>query len=197
MEMSHNEEVHVTDTPVKKPRTRAKVISKVEAPSTDSTDTPDKPVKPEKKSRTRTKVIPKVEIPIVVKEPEVEVPIVVKEPEVEVPIVVKEPEVEVPIVVKEPEVEVPIVVKEPEVERPIVVKESKKKSKPEKVPRIILTPEERKERQRIRNSQRGKRVRKTIPIKHCDVCNCDIKWDNMSSHKKSLRHSNNALNYVE
>jgi hypothetical protein len=162
MEMSHNEEVHVTDTPVKKPRTRAKVISKVEAPSTDSTDTPDKPVKPEKKPRTRAKVIPKVEIPV------------------------KEPEVEVLIVVKEPEVEVPIVVKEP-----------KKKSKPEKVPRIILTPEERKERQRLRNINRGKRVRKTIPIKHCDVCNCDIKWDNMSSHKKSLRHSNNALNYVE
>lgn len=61
----------------------------------------------------------------------------------------------------------------------------------------LMTPEELKEYRKYYNDRRTNRVRKTIPIHHCDICNCDIKWDHMSTHRKSLKHKNNELKMNE
>lgn len=60
-----------------------------------------------------------------------------------------------------------------------------------------MTPEELKEYKKYYNSRRINRTRKNIPIKHCDVCNCDITWDNMSKHVKTNKHKNNDINHLE
>jgi hypothetical protein len=55
-----------------------------------------------------------------------------------------------------------------------------------------VTPEEIRERRKYYNSLRTNRTRKTIPVKHCDVCNRDITWDNMNKHIKTKKHIKNA-----
>jgi hypothetical protein len=60
-----------------------------------------------------------------------------------------------------------------------------------------MTPEEYKEYRRYYNSLRTNRTRKTVTIKHCDICNCKVTWDNMSKHIKTNKHKKNSIKYVE
>lgn len=60
-----------------------------------------------------------------------------------------------------------------------------------------MTPEELKEVRRYYNSLRKNRQRKEVPIQHCDICNCDIKWDNMGKHRRTIKHQNNIIKSTE
>ena len=67
----------------------------------------------------------------------------------------------------------------------------------QKIPKVKMTPEEKKEKRRYYNSLRTNRVRKNVALHHCDICNCDIKWDNMCAHRKTNKHKNNELKNVD